>query len=143
MEERCKYRITPRCVIKEETEVLDEKPLRGPPSRNDPLLNKVGVQGYQKDNSSLIYPMCLNPPSSSSQRTSSSLVFIRYLNSTINSKLHPPINDFFQYFPHASKLLSTLRLGEISVQIKNLSRICNQRGRSRRKLREIVQMIVP
>ena len=36
-------------------------------------------------------------------------------------KLHPPIDDFFKCFPHASKLLSTLKLCEISVWIKNLS----------------------
>ena len=34
MEERCKYKITPRHVIEEETKVLGEKPLCGPPSKN-------------------------------------------------------------------------------------------------------------
>ena len=48
------------------TEVLNEKSLRDPPSRNDPLVNKVGVQEYQKDPLSLIYPMFLNRSSSSS-----------------------------------------------------------------------------
>jgi len=56
----------------------------------------------------------------------------------MSSKLHPPIDDFFKCFPHASKLFSTLRLGEVSVWVKNHSRICNWRGRSREKLREIV-----
>ena len=37
---------------------------------------------------------------------------------------------------------SILTLGEVSVWTKNLSRSCNQRGRSREKLREIMQMIV-
>ena len=50
-------KITLRHVIKEETKVLSEKTLCGPPSRNDPLVNKVGVQGYQKDRPSLIYPL--------------------------------------------------------------------------------------
>ena len=85
--------------------------------------------------------MYLNPSSSSSQRTLTSLVFTTYLDPTISSKLHPPINGFFQYFSHAPKLLSTLKL-EVSVQDKNLSRICNWKGKSRGKLREIVQMIV-
>ena len=71
--------------------------------------------------------MYLNPPSSSSQWTSLSLVFTSYSDLAISSKLHPPINDFFQYFPHAPKLLLTLRLGEVSVWAKNLSRICNWR----------------
>ena len=30
--ERYKHKITPRCVIKEETEVLGENPLHGPPN---------------------------------------------------------------------------------------------------------------
>jgi len=33
-EERCKHKITPRCVIEEETEELGEKSLRDPPSQN-------------------------------------------------------------------------------------------------------------
>ena len=33
-EERCILKITPKCVIKEETKELDEKPLHDPPSRN-------------------------------------------------------------------------------------------------------------
>ena len=33
-EERCKYKITLRHVIKEEIEELGEKPLHDPPSRN-------------------------------------------------------------------------------------------------------------
>ena len=37
---------------------------------------------------------------------------------------------------------SILTLGEVSVWTKNLSRSCNQRGRSREKLREIMQMTV-
>ena len=36
--------ITPRCVMEEETDILGKKPLCGPPKRNDPLVNKVGVQ---------------------------------------------------------------------------------------------------
>ena len=33
-EEKRKHKITPRCVIEEETEKLGEKPLHDPPSRN-------------------------------------------------------------------------------------------------------------
>ena len=66
------------------TEVLNEKPLRGPPSRNDPLVNEVGVQGYQKDPPNLVYPLYLNPPSSSSQWTSPSLVFTSFSDPAIS-----------------------------------------------------------
>ena len=125
MEERCKNKITQRRVIKEEIEVLGQKPLHYLPSRIDPLVNKVGVQGYQKNPSSLIYPMYLNPPSSSHQRTSPSYVFTRCLDPAISSKLHLLISGFFQCFLHAPKLLSTLRLSEVSFWAKNLSRICN------------------
>ena len=102
------------------------------------LVNKVGIHKYQKDSSILIYSMYLNSPSSSYQPTSQSHVFTSHLDPAISSKLHPPIDDFFLYFPHAPKLLSTLKLGEVSVWAKNLSIICNLRGRSRGKLREIV-----
>ena len=137
-EKICKHKVTPKSVIEEETEVLGEKSLCNPLSWNDPLVNKVGVQGYQKDSPSLIYPMYLNLPSYSSQQTSPSHVFTSYLDPAICSKLHPPTNGFFQCFPHTPKLLSTLRLGKVSVWAKNLSKICNWRGRSRGKLREIV-----
>ena len=108
----------------------------------DPLVNKVGVQKYQKDPPNLIYPVYLNPQSSSYQRASSSLIFTSYPDPTISSRLHPPIDGFFQCFPHVPKLHSALKLGEVSVWKKNLSRFCNWRGRSRGKLRKIVQMIV-
>ena len=84
-EERCKHKITPRRVIEEQTKVLGEKLLCGLPSQKDLLVNKVGVQRYQKDPLSLIYPLYLNPPSSSSQWTSPSLVFTSYLDPVISS----------------------------------------------------------
>ena len=102
------------------------------------LVNKVRVHEYQKDPPSLIYPMYLNPPSFSYQRDSWSHVFTSYLDLAISSKLHPSIDNFFQCLPHAPKLLLAFRLGEVSIWTKNLLRICNWRGRSRGKLREIV-----
>ena len=65
--------------------------------------------------------MYLNPQSSSYQWALLSHVFISYLDHAVSSKLHLPINSLFQCFPHAPKLLSTLRLGEVSVWVKNLS----------------------
>ena len=47
-EERCKYKIIPRRVIEEETEVLDEKPLHGPPIEINSLLNKLEYTNIQK-----------------------------------------------------------------------------------------------
>ena len=58
------------------------------------------------------------------------------------AQFHLPLNGSFQCFPKASKLDSTLRLGEISVWVKNLSRMQRWRDRSRGKPRENVQMIV-
>ena len=115
MEERCKHKITTRRVIKEETEVLSEKPLCSSLSRNDPLVNKVRVQEYQKDPPSLIYLMYLKPPNSNSQQTSPSLIFTSYLDPAISSKLHPTINGFFQCFLHAPKQLTTFRLSEVCI----------------------------
>ena len=65
----------------------------------NPLVNKVEVHKYQKDPPSLIYPMYLNSPSSNYQRASPSYVFTSYSDHAISSKLHPPINGFFQCFP--------------------------------------------
>ena len=48
--------LTSRHVIEEETEVFSKNPLCNPPSLNDPLVNKFGVQEYQKDPLSIIYP---------------------------------------------------------------------------------------
>ena len=46
---------TQRCVIKEETEVLDVKPLRCPPSGNRFNRQLVGIHGLARDPPSLIY----------------------------------------------------------------------------------------
>ena len=106
---------------------------------------------YQKRNRSTQRKTSLRPSKlnlsnvlepSSYQRTSSSHVFTSYQDPAISSKLHLPIKGFFQCIPCAPKFLSTLRLGEISVWAKNLSRICYWRGRSSGKLREIVKMIM-
>ena len=97
----------------------------------DPLVSKVGVHEYQKDPPSLIYPIYLNSSSSNYQRASRSHIFTNYPNPAISSKLHLPLNDFFQYFPYTPKLLPTLRIGEVSVWAKNLSRMCKWRDRRR------------
>ena len=86
--------------------------------------------------------MYLNPLSSCYQQDSWSHVFTSCSNPTISSKLHPSLNGFFQCFLYAPKLLSTLRMGEVSIQAKNLLRMCRQRSRSKGNFREMVQMIV-
>ena len=43
-----KHKITWQYVIEEETEELSEKPLRDPPSRNDPLVNKLENKNTKK-----------------------------------------------------------------------------------------------
>ena len=100
----------------------------------DPLVNKVRVHEYQNDSQSLIYAIYLNPQSSSYQLASQSHVFTSYLDPAISSKLHLPFNGFFQYFPYAPKLLTTRRLGEVSILAKYLSRMYRWRGRSKGKL---------
>ena len=87
--------LTSRHVIDEETKVFSKNPLCNPPSQNDPLVNKFGVQEYQKDPPNLIYPLYLNPPSFSSQQTSPSLIFTSYPDPTVSTKLQFPINGFF------------------------------------------------
>ena len=60
---------TQRCVIEEETEVLDVKLLRRPPSGNQSNRQSVGIHELVKDPPSLIYPMYLSPLSSYSNKT--------------------------------------------------------------------------
>ena len=65
---------TQRCVIEEETEVLDVKLLRRPPSGNQSTRQSVGIHELVKDPPSLIYPMYLSPPSSYSNKASQNSV---------------------------------------------------------------------
>ena len=44
-EERCKHKITRRCVIEEETEEFNEKPLCRPPSDNRSTDNQLEYMG--------------------------------------------------------------------------------------------------
>ena len=62
--------ITCRCVIKEETEELGEKPLRRPPSGNQSTRQLVGIHGLGRDPPSLIYLLYLSPISSYSNKAS-------------------------------------------------------------------------
>ena len=64
--------------------------------------------------------MYLNPLSSHCQWASPTHVFTSCPDPAISSKLHPPLNGFFQCFPYAPKFLSTLKLGEASVWTKTL-----------------------
>ena len=59
-----------RCVIEEETEVLDVKPFRRPPSGNQSTRQSVGIHELVRDPPSLIYPMYLSFPSSYSNKAS-------------------------------------------------------------------------
>ena len=60
--------ITRRCVIEEETEELDEKPLHCPQSGNRSTRQSVGIHRLARDPPSLIYPLYLSPPSSYSNK---------------------------------------------------------------------------
>ena len=61
---------TQQCVIEEETEVLDVKPLCHPPSSNRSTRQSVGIHGLARDPPSLIYPLYLSSPSSYSNKAS-------------------------------------------------------------------------
>ena len=81
-EERCKHKITRQCVIKEESRSA-QKPLCGPPSQINPLVNKLEYKDYNIDPPSLDYHLYLDPSSFSYQRASLSLVFTSFPNPTI------------------------------------------------------------
>ena len=67
-------KITCQCVIEEETEELDEKPLCFPPSDNRSTRQSVGIYGLARD-----------PPSSYSNEASQN----RVLSNSSNPAIHP------------------------------------------------------
>ena len=67
---------TQRCIIEEETEVLDVKPLRRPLSDNRSTRQSIGIHELARDPPSLIYPMYLSPPSSYSNEITSNICFV-------------------------------------------------------------------
>ena len=67
---------TQRCIIEEETEVLDVKPFRRPLSDNRSTRQSIGIHELARDPPSLIYPMYLSPPSSYSNEVSSNICFV-------------------------------------------------------------------
>ena len=81
---------TQRCVIEEETEVLDVKLLRRPPSGNQSTRQSVGIHGLARDPLSLIYLMYLSPPSSYSNKATQNRVLSSSLDPTTSSMLHLP-----------------------------------------------------
>ena len=79
-----------RCVIKEETEELGEKPLRRPPSGNRSTRQSVGIYELAKDPPSLIYLMYLSPPNSYSNKASRNHVLFSSSAPATSSMLHLP-----------------------------------------------------
>ena len=65
---------TQQCVIEEETEVLDVKPLHHPPSGSRSTRQSVGIHELARDPPSLIYPMYLSSPSFYSNKASRNYV---------------------------------------------------------------------
>ena len=82
--------ITPRCVIEEETEELDEKPLRRPPSGNRSTRQSIGIHELERDPPSLIYPMYLSPLSSYSNKATRNRVLSSFPDPPTSSMLHLP-----------------------------------------------------
>ena len=109
MEERCKHKITCRCVIEEEIKELGEKPLRCPPSENQFTRQSIGIHELARDPPSLIYPMHLSPPSSYSNKASRNHV----LSSSPDSAIHPIASTkawLLPMLPSSTKtLLNTLK----------------------------------
>ena len=82
--------ITHRCVIKEETEELDEKPLRHPLSSNRSTRQSVGIHRLARDPPNLIYLLYLSPLSSYSNKTSRNRVLSSSPDPATSSMLHLP-----------------------------------------------------
>ena len=74
MEEECKHNITHRCVIEEETEVLNVKSFPRPPSSNRSTRQSVRIHELVRDPPSLTYPLYLSPQNSYSNKASQNRV---------------------------------------------------------------------
>ena len=81
---------TQRCVIKEESEVLDVKPLCRPPNGNRSTRQSVRIHGLARDPLSLIYPMYLNPLNSYSNKATRNHVLSSSPDPATSSMLHLP-----------------------------------------------------
>ena len=81
---------TQRCVIEEETETLDVKPLHHPPSGSRSTRQSVGIHELARDPPSLIYPMYLSSPSSYSNKASQNYILSSSLDPATSSMLHLP-----------------------------------------------------
>ena len=81
---------TQRCVIEEETEALNVKPLHHPPSSNRSTRQSVGIHELARDPPSLIYPLYLSPPSSYSNKASRNHVLSSIPDLATSSMLHLP-----------------------------------------------------
>ena len=71
--------------MKEETVVLDVKPLRHLLSSNQSSRHSSGIHGLARDLSNLIYPLYLNPPSFYSNKTSQN----RVLSNSLDPAMRP------------------------------------------------------
>ena len=77
-------KITQRCVIEEETEVLDIKPLCYLPSGNRSTRQPVGIHELARD------PMYLSPPSSYSNKATRNRVLSSSPDPVTSFMLHLP-----------------------------------------------------
>ena len=121
--------ITPKRVIKEETEELSKKPLCHPPSGNRSTRQSVGIHGWAKDPPSLIYPLYLSLPSSYSNKASRNRVLSNTSDPTTSSMLHLPSLASSNTFQQHQKPYLTLSKGVVSICTINLSMVWKWRGR--------------
>ena len=83
-------KITQRCVIEEETEVLRVKPLRRLPSGNRSTRQSVGIHELARDPPSLIYPIYLSLQSSYSNTATRNRVLSSSPDPATSTMLHLP-----------------------------------------------------
>ena len=83
-------KITQRCVIEEETEVLRVKSLRRPPSGNQSTRQSIVIHELVRVPPSLIYPMYLSPPSFYSNKATQNCVLSSSLDPVTSTMLRMP-----------------------------------------------------
>ena len=81
---------TQRCVIEEEIEALDVKPLHHPPSGSRSTRQSVGIHELARDPQSLIYSMYLSPSSSYSNKATRNCILSSFPDPATSSMLHLP-----------------------------------------------------
>ena len=121
---------TQQCVIEEETEVLNVKPLCRLPSGNRSTRQSVGIHGLARDSLSLIYSMYLSPSSSYSNKVSRNRILSGSPDPATSSMLHLSSLASSNVSQQHQNLTEHSENGVVSIWTINFSRIWKWKGKN-------------